>query len=75
MLAKLRTFSGKDLCAFLVQYGFVKVRQKGSYVIMQKKTDETTVTVPVPNHKQLKSGTLSSIIRQSQLERSIFEVE
>ena len=42
---------------------------------MQKKTDETTVTVPVPNHKQLKSGTLSSIIRQSQLERSIFEVE
>ena len=75
MLAKLKTFSGKDLCELLVQYGFVKVRQKGSHVIMQKKTDETTVTVPVPNHKQLKSGTLSSIIRQSQLERSIFEIE
>jgi predicted RNA binding protein YcfA (HicA-like mRNA interferase family) len=74
-LAKLKTFSGKEVCELLEQYGFVKVRQKGSHVIMQKKMDETTITVPVPNHKQLKSGTLSSIIRQSQLSRSMFEVE
>ena len=32
-----------------------------------------TITVPVPNHKEIRSGTLMSIIRQSKLNRSIFE--
>jgi len=41
---------------------------------MQKRAEETTITVPVPNHKVLKIGTLQSIIRQSQLPRSLFEV-
>jgi hypothetical protein len=34
---------------------------------MQKQTEQTTITVPVPNHAQLRIGTLQSIIRQSQL--------
>jgi predicted RNA binding protein YcfA (HicA-like mRNA interferase family) len=40
---------------------------------MQKRTDETTITVPVPDHKVLRIGTLQSIIRQSQLARQLFE--
>jgi predicted RNA binding protein YcfA (HicA-like mRNA interferase family) len=40
---------------------------------MQKRLDGTTITVPVPLHDQLKRGTLSSIIRQSQLPRALFE--
>jgi predicted RNA binding protein YcfA (HicA-like mRNA interferase family) len=32
-----------------------------------------TVTVPVPDHSELKIGTLLSIIRQSQVPRSAFE--
>jgi predicted RNA binding protein YcfA (HicA-like mRNA interferase family) len=50
------------------------MRQRGSHIVMQKRVAETTVTVPVPNHKALKTGTLQSIIRQSQLPRSLFEV-
>ncbi len=73
MLGNFRTFSGKELCKLLEQHGFIKVRQKGSHTVMQKRTEETTVTVPVPNHKEIKRGTLLSIIRQSQLERSLFE--
>jgi predicted RNA binding protein YcfA (HicA-like mRNA interferase family) len=72
-LGNFRTFSGKELCTLLEQHGFIKVRQKGSHIVMQKRTEETTVTVPVPNHKEIKRGTLLSIIRQSQLERSLFE--
>lgn len=72
-MGKLRTFSGKEVCKFLEQNGFVQVRQRGSHVVMQKRTEDTTITVPVPNHKQLKTGTLLSIIRQSQLPRSLFE--
>jgi predicted RNA binding protein YcfA (HicA-like mRNA interferase family) len=40
---------------------------------MQKKTADSTITVPVPDHGELKRGTLMSIIRQSQLPRSLFE--
>jgi predicted RNA binding protein YcfA (HicA-like mRNA interferase family) len=40
---------------------------------MQKREDGTTITVPVPMHKDLKPGTLSSIIRQSRLPRDLFD--
>jgi len=40
---------------------------------MQRMTDEGTITVPVPNHDELRVGTLRSIIRQSDLPRSEFE--
>ena len=36
---------------------------------MQRRTENSTITVPVPNHKELRLGTLRSIIRQSQLPR------
>jgi predicted RNA binding protein YcfA (HicA-like mRNA interferase family) len=57
----------------LEQHGFVKVRQRGSHVVMQKREDETTVTIPVPDHAEIKIGTLLSIIRQSGLPRAVFE--
>ena len=50
------------------------MRQRGSHIIMQLKTEETTITVPVPNYAELKIGTLQSIIRQSGLPRYLFEV-
>lgn len=49
------------------------VRRRGSHVVMQKTLGETTVTVPVPDHREIRIGTLLSIIRQSGLPRSLFE--
>ena len=40
---------------------------------MQKTGAEDTITVPVPDHRELRTGTLLSIIRQSGLPRSEFE--
>jgi predicted RNA binding protein YcfA (HicA-like mRNA interferase family) len=57
----------------LEQNGFVAVRQRGSHRIMQKRIEDSTITVPVPLHDQLQRGTLSSIIRQSELPRALFE--
>ncbi|MEM0967248.1 MAG: type II toxin-antitoxin system HicA family toxin [Verrucomicrobiota bacterium] len=57
----------------LEQNGFSRIRQRGSHVIMQKIGNNTTVTVPVPDHRELRIGTLRSIIRQSQLLREEFE--
>jgi predicted RNA binding protein YcfA (HicA-like mRNA interferase family) len=41
--------------------------------VMQKKLLGTTITVPVPNHPELRIGTLQSIIRQSGVPRSELE--
>jgi len=40
---------------------------------MQKRTETSTITIPVPDHSELRLGTLQSIIRQSGLSRSAFE--
>jgi len=42
---------------------------------MQKRTEGTTITVPIPEHDELKRGTLLSIIRQSGLPRALFETD
>lgn len=42
---------------------------------MQQRAEETTLTVPVPDHRELRMGTLASIIRQSRLPRSLFEAD
>ena len=69
----MRTLSGSEVCTILRKHGFEQVRHRGSHIIMQKKLENTTITVPVPDHKELRIGTLMSIIRQSQLDRSAFE--
>jgi predicted RNA binding protein YcfA (HicA-like mRNA interferase family) len=57
----------------LTKHGFSEIRRRGSHIVMQKRTEESTITVPVPDHSEVRIGTLQSIIRQSQLPRSLFE--
>jgi predicted RNA binding protein YcfA (HicA-like mRNA interferase family) len=72
-LGKLKILSGKEVCRILAANGFAQVRQKGSHIIMQKKAGHSTITVPVPNHSEIKIGTLQSIIRQSEIAKEAFE--
>jgi predicted RNA binding protein YcfA (HicA-like mRNA interferase family) len=65
--------SGKEVCAILERHGFSEVRRRGSHIVMQRVSDGSTTTVPVPDHKEVKKGTLRSIIRQSGVPRSEFE--
>ncbi|MXX25685.1 MAG: type II toxin-antitoxin system HicA family toxin [Caldilineaceae bacterium SB0668_bin_21] len=73
----MRRLSGREVCKILSQHGFVEVRQRGSHIQMRKTvtldSGVTTITVPVPNHRELKIGTLSRIIQKSLLNRSLFE--
>ena len=68
-----KRFSGVEMCRLLESQGFVEVRQRGSHRIMQLRAGASTRTVPVPMHQDLKPGTLASIIRQSALDRGLFE--
>jgi predicted RNA binding protein YcfA (HicA-like mRNA interferase family) len=72
-LGKLRNLSGREVCAILTKHGFAQVRQKGSHAIMQKTTENSTITVPVPMHSEIRIGTLMSVIRQSGVLRTEFE--
>jgi predicted RNA binding protein YcfA (HicA-like mRNA interferase family) len=66
--------SGKEVCAILERHGFAEVRRRGSHIVMQRVSEMgSTTTVPVPDHKEVKVGTLRSIIRQSGVPKSEFE--
>ena len=73
-MGKLRVLSGRDVCRILEQHDFQIVRQRGSHIVMQRRTDFGTVTVPIPDHSEIRIGTLQSIIRQSGVPRTAFEI-
>ncbi len=72
-MPKRKVYSGKDIIKILEIYGFIEIRQKGSHIVMQKSTKNSKITIPVPDHKELKAGTLNSIIRQSGLDKRILK--
>ena len=73
-MGRLRVLSGREVCAILEANGFSRIRQKGSHIVMQRRSvSGGSVTVVVPDHDELVTGTLASIIRQSGLARSLFE--
>lgn len=72
-MGKLRVLSGREICAILAKHGFMEVRRRGSHVVMQKSLPEITITVPVPDHNEVRIGTLQSIIRQSGIAKTEFE--
>lgn len=65
----MRVLSGAAVCR--IMDGFAEVRRRGSHIVMQRVEGEASVTVPVPNHKEVRTGTLMS--RQSGIPRSEFE--
>jgi predicted RNA binding protein YcfA (HicA-like mRNA interferase family) len=69
---RVPVLSGKELCHILNKHGFLEVRRRGSHIVMQKITGTSTITVPVPDHKELRIGTLQAIVRQSGLSKDIF---
>ena len=74
LMGRLGRFSGAEVCRILADHGFREVRRKGSHIVMQLQQEHSSRTVPVPDHKELKTGTLSGIIRLSGLPRQLFEV-
>ncbi len=66
-MPKLPVLPGQEVRRVLESHGFQLVRQRGSHMVMQKSGDESTTTIPVPDHAELRTGTLRSMSRQSGL--------
>lgn len=72
-MPRLKVLSGAQVRAILEAHGFVYTRKRGSHMIMVKTTPGDSITVSVPEHKEVAVGTLGGIIRTSELPRSLFE--
>jgi len=60
-MPKFPGLSGADLVGALEKLGFQKVRQTGSHLVLRKGTDGCVV----PNHRELKVGTVNGILKQA----------
>jgi len=57
-----KTFSGRQIVKALRRTGFVVDHQRGSHVFLHNL--EKNISVVVPLHKELKKGTLHSILKK-----------
>ena len=58
-----KTFSGTQIVKALRRIGYVVDHQRGSHIFMHNLAKNTSVIVP--NHKEIKKGTLNSIIKKA----------
>ena len=61
MPPSLPNVSGAEAVRALQKLGFIVARQKGSHIILRR----GSVGCVVPNHRELKSGTLSGVLKQA----------
>lgn len=70
---KLPVVSGNQVIKLLQKEGFQITRQKGSHISLHKKSEEgKIILVVVPQKREIKKGTLLSIIKQSGMTRDEF---
>ncbi len=72
-MRKLKKISGKECVKILCnKLGFRIVRQTGSHIVLKKETSSNVVGTVVPNHKELKIGTLKGVLELAKIEEEEF---
>ena len=64
-MSKLPRLSGGRLVAALLKLGFVKVRQRGSHLLLRRQKPEVGALCVVPMHRELATGTVHGILKQA----------
>ncbi len=64
-MARLPTVSGRQAVAAFQQAGFQVRRQRGSHIVMVKPGFPETLSIP--DHREIKPGTLRALIRKAGL--------
>jgi predicted RNA binding protein YcfA (HicA-like mRNA interferase family) len=60
-MPKLPIVSGTEVVRALERLGFVVARQRGSHIVMRR----GSMGCVVPNHRELKVGTLAGLLKQA----------
>lgn len=69
-MSKIDNLSSTDVIKVLLKIGYNIIRQKGSHILLKNKNNKLIV---VPNHKNLKIGTIFQIIKSTGLDKKEFE--
>ena len=67
-MPKLPRISGSEIVRALQRLGFEVARQRGSHVIMRRGSTGCVV----PNHREVKVGTLAGVLRQAEVSAEEF---
>jgi len=60
-MPRLPRVSGAEAVRALGRLGFVVARQRGSHIVMRRSASGCVV----PNHRELKTGTLAGVLKQA----------
>ena len=60
-MPKLPRVSGAEVVSALQRLGFVVARQRGSHIVLRRGSTGCVV----PNHRELKTGTLAGVLKQA----------
>jgi len=60
-MPKLPRVSGAEAVRALQRLGFAVARQRGSHIVMRRGSSGCVV----PNHRELKTGTLAGVLKQA----------
>jgi len=60
-MPKLPRVSGAEVVRALQRLGFAVARQRGSHIVMRRGSSGCVV----PNHRELKAGTLAGVLKQA----------
>ena len=72
-MPKLRPLSATEVGRLLRAHGFPFMHQKGSHLLYRHQLPGgDSATVPVPNRREIRVGTLKSIIALSGLDETLF---
>jgi len=66
-MTKVPSVSYKKVIKALQREGFIVVRQKGSHIRLQKRTNDEVIKITIPAHSPIKRSTLSHIIKSAGL--------
>ncbi len=64
-MPELPKVSGAEAIRGLERLGFVRIRQRGSHVILKKQMPDGEIGCVVPLHRELAVGTLRGILKQA----------
>jgi predicted RNA binding protein YcfA (HicA-like mRNA interferase family) len=67
-MPSLPVVSGSEVVRALERLGFVVARQRGSHIVMRRGPSGCVV----PNHRELKTGTLSGLLKQASVSAEEF---
>lgn len=68
-MPSLPHLSGAEVIRVLERLGFVVARQRGSHVVLRR----GSVGCVVPNHREVKTGTLAGVLKQAGIPAEEFQ--